>query len=608
MNLLNILMLLIIGGIAGYFITQLNKQLGAWLTVLTSLTALFMLFGINDQIGSTHEFLYFSFELTQIGWYFAFVLCLTYGMSAFYNIYFMDKYLYPNTYTMLYILSLAGSVGLFFAKDFITFFVFWELVVWTSAFIIPLGKSRKSAYIYYVVSSIGSMATLFAILWVYKLTGSLVIREAFSLLDVSTWTAIFIFGLFIFAGLTKIGIYPFHIWLPLAHGSAPHTFSPILSGGLVKLGAYVAYISVVLFPAYDAFSEAWMIFGIPAPIYFLMILGAISIIIGTLMAIMQDDAKKLLAYSSVANGGYILIGILMVDQVTFAGGLLHLFAHAIASATAFLTIAAVAYRTGTTKISELGGMIHRMPITYTVYLIAIISMAGIPPMAGFVSKWLILQGLASKGLLFIAFAAFFGSIGSFMYVFRPLAAVFLGQLAPKYDNLKEAPIFMVIPMVIMTGITLFIGVFPKFVLEMIVKVQVEAGITAVTMQGTAIDIFNGYLDASHVFVIFGFGFLIALVLFLLMPKTRKVDLMDTYTSAEFIYTPELLHYTHDFYAPFERLYENHPSTLTLYSKLSLKLKEIGLFVDYLMMSVKPATTLLWIILFIATVSLGGVLS
>ena len=608
MNLLSILMLLIIGGIAGYFITQLNKQLGAWLTVLTSLTALFMLFGINDQIGSTHEFLYFSFELTQIGWYFAFVLCLTYAMSAFYNIYFMDKYLYPNTYTMLYILSLAGSVGLFFAKDFITFFVFWELVVWTSAFIIPLGKSRKSAYIYYVVSSIGSMATLFAILWVYKLTGSLVIREAFSLLDVSTWTAIFIFGLFIFAGLTKIGIYPFHIWLPLAHGSAPHTFSPILSGGLVKLGAYVAYISVVLFPAYDAFSEAWMIFGIPAPIYFLMILGAISIIIGTLMAIMQDDAKKLLAYSSVANGGYILIGILMVDQVTFAGGLLHLFAHAIASATAFLTIAAVAYRTGTTKISELGGMIHRMPITYTVYLIAIISMAGIPPMAGFVSKWLILQGLASKGLLFIAFAAFFGSIGSFMYVFRPLAAVFLGQLAPKYDNLKEAPIFMVIPMVIMTGITLFIGVFPKFVLEMIVKVQVEAGITAVTMQGTAIDIFNGYLDASHVFVIFGFGFLIALVLFLLMPKTRKVDLMDTYTSAEFIYTPELLHYTHDFYAPFERLYENHPSTLTLYSKLSLKLKEIGLFVDYLMMSVKPATTLLWIILFIATVSLGGVLS
>ncbi len=608
MTLQLILMLLLIGGIAGYFVTKINKQLGAWLTVAISLAALIMLFGIRDQIGESYNFLYFSFEFSQIGWYFAFVLCLTYSMSAFYNIYFMDKYLYPNAYVSLYILSLAGSVGLFFAKDFITFFVFWELVVWTSAFIIPLGKSRKDAYIYYVISSIGSMATLYAILWIYKLTGSLIIKEAMGMLDVSLWTAVGIFFLFIFAGLTKIGIYPFHVWLPLAHGSAPHTFSPILSGGLVKLGAFVAYISVVIFPAYELFADAWMIFGIPAPIYFLMILGAISIIIGTLMAIRQEDAKKLLAYSSVANGGYILIGILMVDQITFAGGLLHLFAHAIASATAFLTIGAIAYRTGTTKISELGGMIHRMPITYTVYLIAIISMAGIPPMAGFVSKWLILQGLASKGLLIIAFAALFGSIGSFMYVFRPLAAVFLGQLAPKYKELKEAPIFMIIPMVLMTIITLFIGVFPKYVLEMITKVQLEAGLITVPLNGTAIEVFNGYLDAFHVFVVFGFGFAIALVLFLLMPKTRKVDLMDTYTSAEFIYTPELLHYAHDFYAPFERLYDKRPDTLSLYKKVSIKLTELGSFVDYVFMSAKPAVTLMWIILFITTVSIGGMIS
>ena len=608
MTLQIILMLLLIGGISGYFVTKINKQLGAWLSVLVSLTALFMLFGIRNQVGESYQFLYFTFEYSQIGWYFSFVLCLTYGMSAFYNIYFMDKYLYPNAYTALYILSLAGSVGLFFAKDFITFFVFWEMVVWTSAFIIPLGKSRKAAYIYYVVSSIGSMATLYAILWIYKLTGSMIIREAFGNLDVGTWTAIGIFVLFIFAGLTKIGIYPFHVWLPLAHGSAPHTFSPILSGGLVKLGAFVAYISVVIFPAYEALSDTWLIFGIPAPIYLLMILGAISIIIGTLMAIRQEDAKKLLAYSSVANGGYILIGILMVDQITFAGGLLHLFAHAIASATAFLTIAAVAHRTGTTKISELGGMIHRMPITYTVYLISIISMAGIPPMAGFVSKWLILQGLASKGLLILAFAALFGSIGSFMYVFRPLAAVFLGQLAPKYKELKEAPIFMVIPMIIMTAITLFIGVFPKYVLEMITEIQLEAGIITVPLTGTAIDIFNGYLDAFHVFIIFGFGFFIALVLFLLMPKTRSVDLMDTYTSAEFIYTPELLHYAHDFYAPFERLYSKSPDTLSIYKRASLKLKEFGTFIDYAFMSANPSVTLMWILLLITSISIGGMIS
>jgi NADH-quinone oxidoreductase subunit M len=605
MNLLTLLTLLLVGGLVSYFISRVNKVLGAWMSVIITLASLAVLFMIKDQVGDSFELLYFSFTMTEIGWYFSFVLTLTYGMSAFYNVCFMDKFLYPHTYLLLYLVSLGGSVGLFFAKDFITFFVFWELVVWSSAFIIPMGKSRRAAFIYYVMSSIGSMMTLFAILWIYKLTGSFVIKEALTTLDVSLGTSIVLMVTFLFAGLTKIGIFPFHIWLPLAHGSAPHTFSPILSGGLVKLGAFVAYLSVVIFPAYELFADAWMIFGIPAPLYFIMILGAISIIIGTLMAIRQEDAKKLLAYSSVANGGYILIGILMVDQITFAGGLLHLFAHAIASATAFLTIAAVAYRTGTTKISELGGMIHRMPITYTVYLISIISMAGIPPMAGFVSKWLILQGLASKGLIILAFAAFFGSIGSFLYVFRPLAAVFLGQLAPKHDNLKEAPLPMLIPMILMTIITLTVGVVPKLVLEFIIDVQREAGIQFVTMDGGAIDIFNGYLDATRVFIIFGYGFVLALILFLLMPKTRSVDLMDTYTSAEFIYTPELLHYAHDFYAPFERLYEKHPSTLTLYERISLKIKEVGLFFDYAVMSHRPSTTVMWIIVCMMVAMLGG---
>lgn len=607
MNLLNILLILIAGGLVTYFISKANKVVGAYMTIIISIVTLAMVILIKPQIGSEYSIFYFTFKLTQVGWYFSLVLGLTYSMSAFYNIYFTDKLLYPHAYSMLFILSLGGSIGLFFAKDFITFFVFWELVVWASALIIPLGKSRRASYVYFVLSAIGSMATLYSILLVYKLTGSLVIQEAFMNLDVSLGMTLLIFGLFIMSGLTKIGIYPFHVWLPLAHGSAPHTFSPILSGGLVKLGAYVAYLSVIIFPAYDAFSGMYSVMGIPLPIYFVMVLGAISIVVGTLMAIKQDDAKKLLAYSSVANGGYILIAILMKDQITFAGGMLHLFAHAVASATAFLTIAAVAYRTGTTKISELGGMIHRMPITYTVYLIAIISMAGIPPMAGFVSKWLILQGIAKQGLLFIALAAFFGSIGSFMYVFRPLAGVFLGQLAPKHEDLKEAPLFMVIPMLIGTAITLGVGVFPQVVMDMIKDVQIEAGLTAVGASNNVLITTNGHLAPTNVFVVFGYGFVIALVIFLLLGKSRKVDLMDTYTSAEFIHTPELLHYANSFYAPFERLYEDSPDTLKCYDRVSLKIKELGLLCSSIFMSHKPAVTILWILVFATAVVVGGVL-
>jgi NADH-quinone oxidoreductase subunit M len=601
------LILLMFGGaFATYLISKTGKKLGSQMTVLVSLMSLVVLLLGKGQIGNMFSVGFLTFKITTIGWYFSVIMVLVYSMSSFFNIYWMDKMLYPNAYNLLYLLSLAGTVGLFFARDLITLFVFWEMVVWSSTFIIPLGKSRRAAVVYYTISAVGSMATLYAIMWLHSISGTFVITDAFQWLAAEPTAATIMFFIFIMAGLTKIGIFPFHIWLPLAHGSAPHTFSPVLSGGLVKLGAFIAYMSVGVLPAYEAFSRSFTIMGMPFQIYLLMILGAISIIVGTLMAIKQDDAKKLIAYSSVANGGYILIGILMMDQLSFAGSLMHLFNHAIASAAAFLTIAVVAYRTGTTKISELGGMIHRMPVTYTVYLIAIISLAGIPPMGGFVSKWLIIQGLADQGLMFMALAAFFGSIGSFLYVFRPLAAVFLGQLAPKHNELKRATNTMMIPMIILSALIIFFGVFPKAVLEVIGEIQGSIGITPIQLDGNAIVGINGFLDAYHVFLIFGFGFFISLILFVSLQKGRKVGLMDTYTSAEFIYTPELYHYGNSFYAPFERLYENHPSVEKLLGKIAYKVHELGELVSSMFFSHKPQVTVIWMAVVMVVIYLGGV--
>ncbi|MDX1359547.1 MAG: proton-conducting transporter membrane subunit, partial [Clostridia bacterium] len=314
------------------------------------------------------------------------------------------------------------------------------------------------------------------------------------------------------------------------------------------------------------------------------------------------------AYSSVANGGYILIGILMLDQVGFAGGMMHLINHAVASAAAFLAIAAVAYRTGTTKMSEMGGMIHRMPVTYLVYLIAIISMAGIPPMGGFVSKWLIFQGLADKGMLFMAAAAFFGSIGSFLYVFRPLSAVFLGQTFTRDLEKKEVGFFMMFPMLVLTLLSLLAGVFPNIILRVITDIQASVGIEAVTLAERTIVTANGFLDAFRVFIVFGFGFAIAFVLFIVRRKSRKVELMDTFTSAEFIHTRELLHYSHNFYAPFERLYQNAPETMTAYQKLAVKIGELGKLVESLFFGHRLEKTVFWMMAAaMLAIVIGGVL-
>lgn len=605
MNLAIILAVTLILAAASFFITKFNKMAGGFTTVISSLFAMVAVFMLKGSIGEDFTIFYFNFTITTVGWYFSLVMLTAYSMTSFFNPYWMDKMMYPGSYNFMYLLSMAGTIGIFFAQDFITLFVFWETVVWSSAFIIQQGKSRKATYIYYVVSAIGSMTTLFAIMLAYSSSGTFIISEAFK--GLSGGTAIAVFLTFIMAGLAKIGIFPFHVWLPEAHGNAPHTFSPVLSGGLVKMGAFVAFLSVTAFPAYEVFKDTFKIMGTPAPIYFFMFLGAISIVVGTLMAIRQEDAKKLLAYSSVANGGYILIGILMLDQVGFAGGMMHIVNHAVASAAAFLSIAAVAYRTGTTKMSEMGGMIHRMPVTYLVYLIAIISMAGIPPMGGFVSKWLIFQGLANNGMIFLAAAAFFGSIGSFMYVFRPLSAVFLGQTFTRDLKKKEVGFFMMFPMLILTVLSLLTGVFPNIFLRVIAQIQTSIGIDPITLAERTIVTNNGYLDALRVFIVFGFGFAIAFVLFIVRRKSRKVELMDTYTSAEFIHTRELLHYSHRFYAPFERLYENAPETMTAYKKLSVKIEELGGLAESIFYGHKPEKTVFWIMAVgIIALLIGGV--
>lgn len=606
MNLGLWLAIALLAPILVYGITKWNKQVGAHATTLATAGLLAFSLYLQPYIGTTHTFYLMSFRLTELGWFFALVVAVTYFATALFNPYWMDKFLHPSGYNFLFLLSLVATFGLFFGADLITLFISWELVVWSSMFIVPLGKSRHSAVLYYGISAFGSMALLYGILYVGTMFQTFDLYGVLGGLSQSPTLAAILFFLFAFSGLTKLGIFPFHVWLPAAHSTAPHTFSPVLSGGLVKMGAYMIFLVVAGMNSYEVFGSHFHVNGIPLEIYILMVLGAISIVVGTIMAIRQEDAKRLLAYSSVANGGYILIGLLLADQFGTAGSLMHIFNHAVATAAAFLSIAAVAHRTGTTKMSELGGLIHRMPITYTVYLIAIISLAGIPPMGGFVSKWLILQSLAGHGLLFIALAAFFGSIGSFLYVFRPLSAVFLGQLSPRHETVKEAEVPMIISMVGLSALVLFFGVLPESLLSVIGRIQASFGIKPIEATGNLIQATNGRLDTIVVFFVFGFGFLLALVMFLLLPKAKKVGLMDTYTSAEFIHTPELLHYSHDFYVFIERLYAKHPSVEKLYDAFSLRIREAGQLITFLFFSHKPGVTVLWTTLLLLLVFLGGV--
>ncbi|MBN2605548.1 MAG: NADH-quinone oxidoreductase subunit M [Bacilli bacterium] len=602
-----LLIIALASGFLAYLLGRVNRVYGAIVTIVSSMFVFSSLayFGFTDSLDTTVSILpYVTFQVTYLGMFFAVMITFIYAMVSFFNPMFIKDYKYPGAYSMLYILSMAGVIGVFFTDNFMVMFFFFEFIVWTSMFLIPLGHSRKAAVSYYAFSAVGSFALLFAIFMMREAAGSFGINAG--LAAISGTNAIVVFILLIVSAFAKLGAFPLHTWLPIAHGNAPHPFSPVLSGALVKLGAFVAVMALIKITP-----NSYVIVALDLPLaqYLVAIFAGLSIVFGTLMAIRQDDAKKLLAYSSMSHGGYILLAFSLGSSIGLSGGFYHIVTHALATGAAFLAIAAVGRQTGTTKMSELGGVIQKMPVTYVVYLIAIISMAGIPPMGGFISKWLIFQAVIDKGLILLAAAVFFGSIGSFLYVFRPLAALFLGQEKPQFKGiLKEAPVIMLIPMIVLSGMNLVTGIFPNIFLQFINKVIVELGMAPVVLGTYTIQGTNGILDPLQITIAFGIGVVIAFIIFILLKKSKQVGLMDTYTAGNFIYSEELMHYSVDFYAPIERLYEKHTTHVQdMYKSLENKVKEFGNVVKYFFFTNKPEITVFWILIIIGALLWGDLL-
>lgn len=594
-------------GILAYFLGRFNKVLGSVITILASMFVFVSVayFGYNDLLDNSIVLLpYVTFSVTYLGLFFAILVTFIFAMVSFFNPFFVDKYKYPAAYSMLYLLSLAGVLGVFFTNNFMSLFFFFEFVVWTSLFLIPMGTSKRAASSYYAFSTLGSFALLFAIFIMREAAGTFNIVSGMA--SVTGTEATLVAVLLAVAAFAKLGAFPFNVWLPRVLGNSPDAVSAVFSGGLEKLGAFVAVLALVKLAPFGWTIDAT---GLQASQYVIAGLGAVTIVFGTLMAIRQDDAKKLLAYSSMSNGGYILIALTIASSVSVAGGLYHVIAHALASAAAFLAIAAVSRQTGTSKMSELGGMIHKMPVTYMVYLIAIISMAGIPPMGGFISKWLIFQAVIDKGLILIAVAVFFGSIGSFLYVFRPLAALFLGQeLQAWKGKIKEAPALMLFPMLVLSGLIVYTGIFPGIFLEFINKVMTSMGLDELGLIGNEIIGNNGNLQPVYIAGMFGIGIGIAFLIFILLKKSKKVGLMDTYTAGNFVYTEDLLHYSLDFYAPIERLYEKYIYiTRDFYKNLENKVVTFGRFIKYYFFTNKPEVMIFWIIVLMFIVLWGDLL-
>lgn len=458
----------------------------------------------------------------------------------------------------LFMLSLAGGIGVTMARDLLTLFFMWELMTWSSLLLI--GDSRRLSgrafKIYLAFGMVSALSILMMAALSWNRTGAVDFDSFTGAVAAGSQpfqVLVLVLGLIGFG--TKAALFPFHVWAPGAYAHTPDPFTAFFSGGLSKAGIYGVILTVDVFIGLSVLTAfgAWK--GLTGLGLLIAILGAITAVVGGIMAMFQDDAKKLLAYSSVSQLGYVFVGIGIGGSLGIAGALYHVLNHTVFKALLFMGMGAVIYRTGESRLSRLGGMIHVMPATFFMFLVGIFAAAAIPITSGLASKWLIYESVLAEGIGLLVPVMFVASVAAFLYSFRILQGGFMGQLRDEFKDVKEAPFTMLIPMGILTVILIVIGFVPGLPMVLIEKAMGDIGMSAPSY--TAIELGSGVGTYSGLVVMLavGAGFLVSAILFFSRPLGRKINLRDTFTSGEEP-MPKMdrkFHYAWRFYYPYARV-------------------------------------------------------
>lgn len=372
---------------------------------------------------------------------------------------------YGRFYILLFILLFA-MFGIIYTNDLFNTYVFMEILSITTVSIISIKRKKENytaSFRYVMLNEIGSLSYLFGIALLYMITGytnlDLVaegVREGWTLYPANIMTAI----AFMVTGVgIKAAVFPFHIWLPDAHSTAPSSSSAILSAIVVKV--YILILIKVLFRVFGI--DILVELNIPTV---LMIVAASGMIMGSIFAIAQKDIKRMLGYSSVAQIGYIILGISLVSTLGLQASFYHILSHGLMKTALFLSVGAVIYYKGIRKVSDFDGIGFQMPITMFVFSIAALGMIGIPLTSGFISKVnLGIAALDANQIWLIAILVVSGFLNALYY----LPIIISAFLHDNKENIRtmrieKIPKTMMIPIVLLGIAILTLGIFPNLVM------------------------------------------------------------------------------------------------------------------------------------------------
>ncbi|MFC1551510.1 NADH-quinone oxidoreductase subunit L [Candidatus Latescibacterota bacterium] len=380
-------------------------------------------------------------------------------LIVIYSIGFMKGKSRLNEYYSYILLTAGGAAAAILADNLIFFLIGWEIVSILLFFLITIGgdDAREAAGKTFVIIGFSDCALLLGIVLLWHIMGTLQISRI-NAVGVNSVIMTVTYVLFLIGALVKAGAIPGHSWIPKASESAPASVMAYLPASLDKLlGIYLlARISLDMF----ALNQGLKLL--------LLIIGAVTIILAVLMALLQHNLKKLLAFHAVSQVGYMVMGIGTGVPIGIIGGLFHMINNAIYKCCLFLGAGAVEKNAGTTDLEELGGLSKAMPVTFIAMLISALAISGVPPLNGFASKWLIYQGTIEIGQPVFLLAAMFGSALTLASFVKVIYSVFLGQRPDKMKKVQAAGFAMALPMVVLAVLCVVFGVFAQWPLRYLI--------------------------------------------------------------------------------------------------------------------------------------------
>jgi multicomponent Na+:H+ antiporter subunit D len=358
----------------------------------------------------------------------------------------------------MYLLCLAGLLGITATGDAFNAFVFLEISSLATYVLIALGRDRRAllaAFQYLIIGTIGATFYVIGIGFIYLVTGSLNMADIGDRMGPAAddqWRAIIAGLAFVTVGVSlKLALFPLHVWLPNAYTYAPSVVTAFLAGTATKVAVYL----LVRF-FFSVFGVAIDFRALPIT-EVLLVLSIAAIFIASIIAVFENDLKRMLAYSSVAQIGYITLGIAIANQAGLTGSLVHLFNHAVMKVALFLALGAVFLRAGTVQLDQLAGLGRKMPLSMLAFAIAGFGLVGTPGTAGFISKWYLAIGALDRGWWWLVLLIVASSLIALVYIGRVVEVVWFRPTMGALEKTADPPPSMLLPILVLAAATIYFG-------------------------------------------------------------------------------------------------------------------------------------------------------